>query len=79
MIAGTRNRSPLNPTSWLTASARLLPPEAPSDGTVLVEETRLPDLDDFTTVDASHTWIMRHPDVPALILRFFESGRFQGP
>ena len=30
----------------------------------------------FTTVAASHTWIMRHPDVPALCDSFLASGRF---
>lgn len=77
VIAGTRSRSPGNPTSWLTAGTGLLPRDAPGDGTLLVEETRIPGLDDFTTVDASHTWIVRHPDVPELITHFFEHGRFR--
>jgi hypothetical protein len=77
VIAGTRARSAGNPTSWLSTATRLLPPGEPGDGTLLVEETRLPQLDDFTTVDASHTWILRHAEVPRLVTRFFESGRFR--
>lgn len=79
VIAGTRRRSPGNPTSWLTSTLRLLPRDEPSDGTLLVDETRLENgaLDDFTTVDASHTWILRHPEVPGLITRFIERGRFR--
>lgn len=76
VIAGTRRRSPGNPTSWLAAALRLLPPGEPADGTLLVEETRLPGLADFTTVDASHTWILRHAAVPALCEAFLEHGRF---
>ena len=72
IIAGTRSRSLVNPTSW----ARLLPAEIESDGTVTVEETRHPAVEAFATVDASHTWIMNHPRTRDLVLRFLEHGRF---
>jgi len=31
---------------------------------------------DFATVDASHTWIMNHPEVRAMVLEFLRSGDF---
>jgi hypothetical protein len=34
---------------------------------------------DFATVDASHTWIMNHPEVRAMVLEFLARGRLGGP
>lgn len=73
VIAGTRARSPGNPTSWI--SARSFGDRA-SDGTVAVEETRLDGMAGFATVDATHTWIMRHPQAQARVLEFLRDGRF---
>ena len=64
VIAGTRAVHAGNPTSWLR---RL---EGPSDGTVLVEETRLDGMVAHLEVDATHTWIMRHPDAQRAVIRF---------
>lgn len=76
VIAGTRGPSLGNPPSWLVTMLGLGPP-APHDGTVGVAETRLDAMDAFAEVDASHTWIMNHPETLRLILRFFEHGRFE--
>lgn len=77
VIAGVRAVSIANPTSWLTRGAGLLPPTQPSDGTVSLDETRLDGMADFATVDASHTFIMDHPDVQRWTVRFLTTGRFR--
>ena len=77
VIAGTRAFSPTNPTSWVTHPFKLLAEAGPSDGTVTVEETRLSGMADFATIDASHTLILRHPQVRAWIVQFLERGRFR--
>lgn len=69
VIAGTRATSVLNPTSWLTRATRAFGDE-PSDGTVAVSETKLAVMDEFHTVDATHSWIMTHPSTQSLTLRF---------
>ena len=76
VIAGTASLSAAAPPGWLTRALRLLPPDEPSDGTVAVSETRLDGMADFTSVAASHAWIMNHPRVPELVLGFLEYGRF---
>lgn len=75
VIAGTRSLTLANPTSWLTRGLGLLPAEEPSDGTVSVQETRLPGAAGFATVQASHTWIMEHPRTRELVLRFLQTRR----
>mmetsp|Transcript_44580 Transcript_44580/g.113925 ORF Transcript_44580/g.113925 Transcript_44580/m.113925 type:complete len:254 (+) Transcript_44580:286-1047(+) len=72
IIAGTAWLSLLNPTSWLTWVLRLLP--GPSDGTLSVEETKLPDTAsvEFATVPAAHTFIMNDRAVKRLVVRFIE-------
>jgi triacylglycerol lipase len=77
VIAGTRAVSPWNPVSWATRGLGLLPPHEPSDGTVTVAETRLPQMADFATVPCSHTWIMDDPEVRRMIVKFLDHGRFQ--
>jgi triacylglycerol lipase len=76
VLAGTRALSLGNPISWLTRGAELFPPDAPSDGTVSVEETKLPDMAAFAQIDASHTFIMDHPEARARTLAFLEHGRW---
>jgi hypothetical protein len=56
-----------------------MPRDEPSDGIVTVAETKLPGMADFATVDASHTWIMNHPEVRAMVLEFLARGRLGGP
>ncbi len=74
VIAGTRAVSITNPPSLGTRLLRVFPDDAPNDGTVMVSETRLEGMADFATVDANHTWIMRHPATLAMVLNFLERG-----
>jgi triacylglycerol lipase len=74
VIAGTGGLSPTNPVSWLSAALKVFPPDVDHDGTVSVEEARLPGITGFATVPASHTWIMEHPRTRELTLRFLETG-----
>ena len=67
VIAGTRSLSPLG--------AYVVPGE--DDGTVSVASTRLEGMHDFIEVDASHTFIMRSPEVAAQVLEFLRTGHFQ--
>jgi hypothetical protein len=76
VIAGTAGATLSNLPSLLVRGLGIFDPGEPHDGTVSVAETRLPDLADFATVPASHTWIMNHPETRALVGRFLEAGRF---
>lgn len=66
VIAGTKNRVPLS--RYVIAE--------PSDGTVAVTSTHLEGMADFVTVDETHTFIMRSPDVALQTLLFLRTGRF---
>lgn len=72
VIAGTSPLGLASPVSWLTSALHLLP--GPSDGTVLVEETKLPAMSAFATVPAVHTAIINHPQTEHLILMFLRTG-----
>ncbi len=50
----------------------------PGDGTVAVEETRLPGLTDHALVATSHTGLIYSPAVGRMAARFLRAGRF-GP
>lgn len=76
VIAGTRSLAWSNPTSWTLA--RRFPTGTPNDGTVSVDETRLPDMAAFAEVDATHTWIMDSPPAQRLAIAFLREGRFPG-
>jgi len=76
VIAGTKSLSLSNPTSWLTGGLRMFPEGVQNDGTLSVDETRHPEMHCFATVDASHTWIMNHPETHRLVLRFLKTGVF---
>ena len=65
-----------NVPSWLSTGLGLMPKGEPHDGTVTVAETRVSPMAAFATVEASHTWIMNHPETRRLVLRFLESGGF---
>jgi hypothetical protein len=78
VIAGTRKRDVMNPTSVLI-SHRVFDGKTEHDGTVAVEETKLDGVAAFTTVDASHTAIMDTPEVHRLVLRFLQRGTFDDP
>jgi len=76
VIAGTLGPSIGNPPSWVAAGMSLLDQQEVHDGTLAVSETRHPDMVDFATVRASHTWIMNHPRARELVVRFLRQGRF---
>lgn len=73
VIAGTRSKTWTNPTSW-TLGRRF--GSEPNDGTVAVDETRLPGMAAFATVDATHTWIMDDARVARLVVGFLRTGVF---
>jgi triacylglycerol lipase len=72
VIAGTKGRAIINPTSWTVA--RMFEPSEPHDGTVRVAETKLQGMAAFETVDATHTSIMNDREAQALALRFLRGG-----
>ncbi len=72
VIAGTKGRAIINPTSWTVA--RMFEPSDPHDGTVRVAETKLAGMTAFETVDATHTSIMNDREAQALALRFLREG-----
>lgn len=74
VIAGTRSRALTNPTSWTVG--RRFPAGVRNDGTVAVEETKLPGMTAFAEVDATHTWIMNAQEARRLILDYLQNGRF---
>jgi pimeloyl-ACP methyl ester carboxylesterase len=49
------------------------------DGTVLVEETKLPGAKDHIVLNTSHTSMLFSPEVAEQTVRFLESGRFSRP
>ena len=76
VIAGTAGATIGNPPSWIIGAKKIYPPDMPHDGTVAVEETKLEGMADFATVEASHTWMMNHPETQRLVLDFLREGRF---
>ena len=74
VIAGTRSRALSNPTSWTLG--RRFPTGVRNDGTVAVDETKLPGMTEFAEVDATHTWIMNAQEARRLILAYLQNGRF---
>jgi pimeloyl-ACP methyl ester carboxylesterase len=74
VIAGTRSRTLWNPTSW--TAGRRFPAGVKNDGTVAVEETKLPGMTAFIEVEATHTWIMNAQDVHALVVAYLRNGTF---
>ena len=69
IIAGNHNNR-----TWTPGS-----PIGPSDGTVLVEETRVSGMTDFITVPASHSFIMWQDSVLEQVAHFLSYGRFRRP
>jgi triacylglycerol lipase len=72
VIAGTRSRALTNVTSW--TMGRRFAAATKNDGTVAVEETKLDGMAAFAEVDATHTWIMNHPEVHAYVIRYLRDG-----
>jgi len=56
IIAGTKSFDLKNPTSWLTGNIL----KTPNDGTVSVNETKLPGTDKFLIIHDSHSFIMNN-------------------
>lgn len=54
----------------------LAPLQAGSDGTVGLDETRLPGLHDHCVVQASHSGLLRSPAAAQQVLAFLRDGRF---
>lgn len=77
VIAGTRAQSSWNPTGWVSRRARIFAPGEPNDGTLAVAETQLDGMAAFTTVEASHSWIMNHPAARALVVRYLDTGTLE--
>lgn len=77
VIAGTRSLAWTNPTSWTLG--RRFGAGVANDGTVAVDETKLPGMADFAEVDATHTWIMNAGFVHQLVLSFLVHGKFTVP
>jgi pimeloyl-ACP methyl ester carboxylesterase len=75
VVAGTRAASPGAPIGIGARLLGLLPAGVASDGVVTVEETRHPLMSAHAEVDASHTWIMRHPRARELTVRFLREER----
>lgn len=75
VIAGTRSFALTNPTSWALGGRRF-PKGVANDGTVAVDEARLPGAAAFAEVDATHTWIMNAPAVHRLAVEFLRTGAF---
>ena len=73
VIAGTRSFHPLQPTSYYSSLAH---GTGSHDGTVHVDETRLPGMTDFITVNANHTFLMDHEETIRQTLAFLDRGRF---
>ncbi len=78
VIAGTRSPTLSNPVSWLSGGLGVFGRDRPNDGTVAVDETRLAGTDAFVEVDASHTWIMNHPQVRAAIVAYLDGAPLPG-
>lgn len=70
VIAGTRS---------LGLGALLAKLPRPHDGTVAVDETRLPALADHATVDGSHTGMLLDPEVARRVATFLRDGCFSAP
>ena len=76
VIAGTGGASFGNLPSWVIRSKKLIPPGQAHDGTVVADETTLPNMRCYAEVPASHTWIMNHPRTIELALQFVREQRF---
>lgn len=73
IIAGIEKFNPFNPVSWLN---RATFGEAAHDGTVELSSTRLPQMQDFMTLRANHSFILWHRAAIKAAVRFIQTGRF---
>jgi pimeloyl-ACP methyl ester carboxylesterase len=72
VIAGTRSVALTNVTSWTVG--RRFPAGVRNDGTVAVDEAKLPGMAAFAEVDATHTWIMNSPVVQRMVIAYLRTG-----
>jgi hypothetical protein len=76
VIAGKGGISISNPASII---ARKVMPQSDQylcDGTLTVDETRCIGVEDHVTIEASHTWIMNHPETKRLVCHYITQGCF---
>ena len=71
IVAGDLGLSVGNPLSVLTSAAKVHG-QQPHDGLVAVHETRVDGEHPHRVVNASHTWIMDHPETRRLLAHFLE-------
>ena len=74
VIAGSRRFHLLNPISYINALRGL---EYGHDGTVEIENTKLPGMRDFLVVTAHHTFICNHPQTLCQTIAFLRTGAFE--
>lgn len=74
IIAGTKQLSFNSPASWI--ANRRFAPGALHDGTVAVDETKLPGMNAFAQVDATHSGIIRNKQVHGLVNKYLREGKF---
>jgi len=75
VIAGTRSLDLRHPVTLFTNTFRFF--SGPNDGTVSVEETKLPQMTDFIEVHLQHSQVMWAPLVFKLVVRFLKTQRFR--
>ena len=76
VIAGTKNVTLMNPVGWISNSFGII--SKPNDGTIAVEETKLPAhlVANFTTVHAGHTRIQNNREVLEFTVAFIRNQKF---
>lgn len=74
VIAGTRSIDLTHPVTWFTKTFRFF--DGPNDGTVAVQETRLPDMADFVELPVQHSEMMWDDKVMDLVITFLKTSRF---
>ncbi|KAK9839123.1 hypothetical protein WJX74_009927 [Apatococcus lobatus] len=74
VIAGTQSASVANAVSWLTSAFCMLP--GPGDGTVRVDETKLPNMTDFATIHCTHTLLPHDARTASLVMDFLQRASF---
>ena len=79
VIAGTKAVTLMNPVGWVSNLFGII--TQPNDGTIALDETRLPDglMADFRTVHAGHTRIQNHLEVKRLTVNFIRHQAFSPP
>lgn len=77
VIAGTAPHVVDTPQATLGRTLGAFGPACETDGTLHVDDTRHEQMQEFAVVPAGHTFLMDHPDVRAMALRFLTHGRLR--